>query len=156
MLPYQVNYYGNPHSRTHAYGWESETAMETARKVKRFSLYDDDTKSWLFFPKGKIKNVTRGCLSLWAAGGWSDWSRSERDHLHERGHRVQQHGHQGHYSLTLHFCVNSSLFVIVYDWLIKAMTSQLCTRQHCSSRTFSTLSKILWALNSSIFSMASC
>lgn len=33
MLPYQVNYYGNPHSRTHAYGWESETAMETARKV---------------------------------------------------------------------------------------------------------------------------
>ncbi|XP_036957895.1 cysteine desulfurase, mitochondrial [Acanthopagrus latus] len=32
MLPYQVNYYGNPHSRTHAYGWESETAMETARK----------------------------------------------------------------------------------------------------------------------------
>uniref|UniRef100_A0A1A8BJ74 Cysteine desulfurase n=1 Tax=Nothobranchius kadleci TaxID=1051664 RepID=A0A1A8BJ74_NOTKA len=32
MLPYQVNYYGNPHSRTHAYGWESETAMENARK----------------------------------------------------------------------------------------------------------------------------
>ncbi|XP_078803992.1 cysteine desulfurase [Oryzias latipes] len=32
MLPYQVNYYGNPHSRTHAYGWESETAMETARQ----------------------------------------------------------------------------------------------------------------------------
>ncbi|XP_053083203.1 cysteine desulfurase, mitochondrial isoform X2 [Pangasianodon hypophthalmus] len=32
MLPYQVNYYGNPHSRTHAYGWESESAMERARK----------------------------------------------------------------------------------------------------------------------------
>ncbi|KAF7645393.1 hypothetical protein LDENG_00205150 [Lucifuga dentata] len=32
MLPYQVNYYGNPHSRTHAYGWESESAMELARK----------------------------------------------------------------------------------------------------------------------------
>ncbi|RVE72645.1 hypothetical protein OJAV_G00039350 [Oryzias javanicus] len=32
MLPYQVNYYGNPHSRTHAYGWESETAMENARQ----------------------------------------------------------------------------------------------------------------------------
>uniref|UniRef100_A0A4W4EYQ1 cysteine desulfurase n=1 Tax=Electrophorus electricus TaxID=8005 RepID=A0A4W4EYQ1_ELEEL len=32
MLPYQVNYYGNPHSRTHAYGWESEGAMEKARK----------------------------------------------------------------------------------------------------------------------------
>ncbi|XP_075995043.1 cysteine desulfurase isoform X2 [Genypterus blacodes] len=32
MLPYQVNFFGNPHSRTHAYGWESESAMETARK----------------------------------------------------------------------------------------------------------------------------
>lgn len=32
MLPFQVNFYGNPHSRTHAYGWESETAMERARK----------------------------------------------------------------------------------------------------------------------------
>lgn len=39
MLPYQVNYYGNPHSRTHAYGWESESAMERARKVHvTFSL----------------------------------------------------------------------------------------------------------------------
>lgn len=33
MLPYLSAYYGNPHSRTHAYGWESEEAVETARKV---------------------------------------------------------------------------------------------------------------------------
>ncbi|WAR13507.1 NFS1-like protein, partial [Mya arenaria] len=32
MLPYLVSYYGNPHSRTHAYGWETEAAVETARK----------------------------------------------------------------------------------------------------------------------------
>uniref|UniRef100_A0A8B9FQV8 cysteine desulfurase n=1 Tax=Amazona collaria TaxID=241587 RepID=A0A8B9FQV8_9PSIT len=32
MLPYLTAYYGNPHSRTHAYGWESEAAMEKARK----------------------------------------------------------------------------------------------------------------------------
>lgn len=31
MLPYLINNYGNPHSRTHAYGWESESAMEKAR-----------------------------------------------------------------------------------------------------------------------------
>ncbi|GAB6030655.1 cysteine desulfurase [Chamberlinius hualienensis] len=31
MLPYLTSYYGNPHSRTHAYGWESEKAMENAR-----------------------------------------------------------------------------------------------------------------------------
>uniref|UniRef100_A0A914URI5 cysteine desulfurase n=1 Tax=Plectus sambesii TaxID=2011161 RepID=A0A914URI5_9BILA len=32
MLPYMVSAYGNPHSRTHAYGWESEAAVEVARK----------------------------------------------------------------------------------------------------------------------------
>ena len=31
MLPYLTSSYGNPHSRTHAYGWESEDAMEEAR-----------------------------------------------------------------------------------------------------------------------------
>lgn len=31
MMPYQTNFYGNPHSRTHNYGWETETAVEEAR-----------------------------------------------------------------------------------------------------------------------------
>ncbi len=31
MLPYLTSQYGNPHSRTHAYGWESEEAVEEAR-----------------------------------------------------------------------------------------------------------------------------
>ncbi|RWS02195.1 cysteine desulfurase: mitochondrial-like isoform X2 [Dinothrombium tinctorium] len=31
MLPYLTSYFGNPHSRTHAYGWESEKAVENAR-----------------------------------------------------------------------------------------------------------------------------
>jgi cysteine desulfurase len=33
MLPYLTDQYGNPHSRTHAYGWEAEKAIETAREV---------------------------------------------------------------------------------------------------------------------------
>lgn len=31
MLPFLTGLYGNPHSRTHAYGWETEQAVETAR-----------------------------------------------------------------------------------------------------------------------------
>ncbi|KAF2397724.1 putative tRNA splicing protein [Trichodelitschia bisporula] len=32
MLPFMTGQYGNPHSRTHAYGWETEAAVEEARK----------------------------------------------------------------------------------------------------------------------------
>ncbi|KAF7332301.1 tRNA splicing protein [Mycena kentingensis (nom. inval.)] len=32
MLPYMAEQYGNPHSRTHAYGWEAERGVEDARK----------------------------------------------------------------------------------------------------------------------------
>ncbi|ORY98858.1 cysteine desulfurase [Syncephalastrum racemosum] len=32
MMPYQTEVYGNPHSRTHQYGWETEKAVENARE----------------------------------------------------------------------------------------------------------------------------
>lgn len=32
MMPFLVGRYGNPHSRTHAFGWESEKAVEDARE----------------------------------------------------------------------------------------------------------------------------
>ncbi|KAF7585547.1 cysteine desulfurase [Aspergillus hancockii] len=32
MLPFLTGIYGNPHSRTHAYGWESEKAVEQSRE----------------------------------------------------------------------------------------------------------------------------
>lgn len=31
MLPYMIDRFGNPHSKTHFYGWESEKAIENAR-----------------------------------------------------------------------------------------------------------------------------
>ena len=32
MLPYMTQYFGNPHSKTHVYGWEAENAVEEARE----------------------------------------------------------------------------------------------------------------------------
>jgi len=47
MLPYLTDQYGNPHSRTHAYGWEAEQAVEDARKHLA-GLIGADTKDVVF------------------------------------------------------------------------------------------------------------
>lgn len=47
MLPYMADQYGNPHSRTHMYGWESEDAVEKAR-AQVASLIGADPKEIIF------------------------------------------------------------------------------------------------------------
>jgi len=47
MLPYLSSHFGNPHSRTHAYGWDSEKAVEKARKQVA-SLINADPKEVIF------------------------------------------------------------------------------------------------------------
>ena len=47
MMPYLLERYGNPHSRTHAYGWEAEAAVERAR-AQVASLIDADPKEIVF------------------------------------------------------------------------------------------------------------
>ena len=47
MLPFLTGVYGNPHSRTHAYGWESEKAVDEAR-AHVASLIGADPKEIIF------------------------------------------------------------------------------------------------------------
>ena len=47
MLPYMTNLYGNPHSRSHVYGWESEQAIEKAR-ASIGDLINADAKEIVF------------------------------------------------------------------------------------------------------------
>lgn len=39
MMPYFTEQFGNPHSRTHPYGWENEHAVEEARAVSKVLVY---------------------------------------------------------------------------------------------------------------------
>ncbi|KAJ1698194.1 hypothetical protein LUZ63_006706 [Rhynchospora breviuscula] len=50
MLPFYLSRFGNPHSRTHLYGWESEAAVETAR-AQVASLIGANPKE-IFFTSG--------------------------------------------------------------------------------------------------------
>jgi len=48
MAPYMIGSYGNPHSKTHAFGWEAESAVETARAqvaalISGEPQHDDDS-----------------------------------------------------------------------------------------------------------------
>ena len=45
MLPHYTQQYGNPHSRTHFYGWENEDAVEDARDV-RYLFRTDVASEW--------------------------------------------------------------------------------------------------------------
>eukprot|EP00184_Porphyridium_aerugineum_P008196 CAMPEP_0184693034 /NCGR_PEP_ID=MMETSP0313-20130426/1337_1 /TAXON_ID=2792 /ORGANISM="Porphyridium aerugineum, Strain SAG 1380-2" /LENGTH=498 /DNA_ID=CAMNT_0027150989 /DNA_START=165 /DNA_END=1661 /DNA_ORIENTATION=+ len=47
MMPHMLSHFGNPHSRTHAYGWDSEAAVEKARE-KVAALINADPKEIVF------------------------------------------------------------------------------------------------------------
>ena len=47
MLPFLTGLYGNPHSRTHAYGWETDKAVEQARQ-NIADLIGADSKEIIF------------------------------------------------------------------------------------------------------------
>ena len=47
MLPFMIARFGNPHSRTHAFGWETEAAVENAREQVA-TLIGADSKEIIF------------------------------------------------------------------------------------------------------------
>jgi cysteine desulfurase len=47
MLPFSIGRFGNPHSRTHSYGWETEAAIEKARNQVAM-LIGADSKEIIF------------------------------------------------------------------------------------------------------------
>jgi len=54
MLPFLTGQYGNPHSRTHAYGWETSSAVEKARQQVA-DLIGADAKE-IFFTSGATES----------------------------------------------------------------------------------------------------
>nr|CAG8599109.1 3947_t:CDS:2 [Entrophospora candida] len=73
MMPYWTQQYGNPHSRTHAYGWESEKAVEKAREhvakiiradPKEIVFTSGATESNNLSIKGEHKCVLDSCRVL--------------------------------------------------------------------------------------------
>lgn len=69
MMEYQLERYGNPHSRTHAYGWESEAVVEKARQQVA-DLIGASPKEVIYTSKG-ISGSLRCIFCVLSAISWS-------------------------------------------------------------------------------------
>ncbi|KAF2669791.1 putative tRNA splicing protein [Microthyrium microscopicum] len=70
MLPFMTGSYGNPHSKTHAYGWETEKAVEEAREhIAR--LIGADAKDIIFTSGATESNnmSVKGVARFFGRGG---------------------------------------------------------------------------------------
>lgn len=70
MLPYMIGSFGNPHSRTHQYGWEAETVVEKARQQVA-DLIKADSKEIIFTSGATESNnlAIKGAAHFYAKRG---------------------------------------------------------------------------------------
>lgn len=73
MMPYYTNQYGNPHSKTHAYGWESEAAVEEGREHVA-ALIGADPKE-IIFTSGATESNNM------ALKGVANFYKSKKNHI---------------------------------------------------------------------------
>ena len=70
MAPHMIGSYGNPHSRTHQYGWESEKAVEDARE-QIANLIGASSKEIIFTSGATESNnlTVKGVARFYGKGG---------------------------------------------------------------------------------------
>jgi cysteine desulfurase len=71
MAPYMIGAYGNPHSRTHQFGWESERVTEQAR-IDIANLIAADTEKEIIFTSGATESnnlAIKGAAHFYAKRG---------------------------------------------------------------------------------------
>lgn len=71
MLPYMLGSYGNPHSRTHQFGWEAEKVVEEARGHVASLIHASDPKEIIFTSGATESNnlAIKGAAHFYAKRG---------------------------------------------------------------------------------------
>jgi cysteine desulfurase len=95
MAPYLETYFGNPHSRTHVYGWEAEEAVEKAR-TQIAQLINTAPKDVIFTSGATESNnlAVKGVAGFWKGGPKKHiiTSRIEHKCLLESCRQLEQEG----------------------------------------------------------------
>jgi cysteine desulfurase len=74
MMPYLVGDYGNPHSKSHEYGWDTEVAVENAR-AQVANLISADPREVIFTSGATESN------NLAIKGAAKFYSQSGKNHI---------------------------------------------------------------------------
>ena len=95
MLPYFVSSYGNPHSRTHYFGWEAENANEEARKNVADVI--GATEKEIIFTSGATESnnmAIKGIANFYKSGGKTHVITTQTEHkcVLDSCRQLQQNG----------------------------------------------------------------